>query len=131
MIGNRKYGTLGIIVLPSALISVGAAIFFFIKIVMEAVSLAWHEMIRIEVTGILPHFTFSLFYFNTSVMWILVWIAVALILVLVAAGSFIGTGKRTLPAGTPLFVLFYSFLVPLWLGTAVVRAVFKTGVRWR
>ena len=54
----------------------------------------------------------------------LVWIATALILLLVAMGSFIGTGKRTLPIGTPLFVLFYSFLVPLWLGTAVVRAVY-------
>jgi hypothetical protein len=79
----------------------------------------------------LPHPTFDLFYVNTSAMWFLIFAAVLLILVLISAGSFIGTGKRTLPAGTPLFILFYSFLVPLWLGTAVVRAVFKTGVRWR
>jgi cellulose synthase/poly-beta-1,6-N-acetylglucosamine synthase-like glycosyltransferase len=131
MIGNRKYGTLGLIVLPSALISIGAAIFFFFRILFEFGTMLWHEFIRIEVTGIMPKVAFNLFYFNTSMMWMLVWIAVALILILIAAGSFIGTGKRTLPVGTPLFVLFYSFLVPLWLGTAVVRAVFKTGVRWR
>jgi hypothetical protein len=64
-------------------------------------------------------------------MWFLVLVAVALILVLISTGSFIGTGKRNLPIGTPLFVIFYSFLVPLWLGTAVVRAVFRTGVRCR
>lgn len=131
MIGNRSYGNLGIIVLPSALISIGAGIYFFLRIVFELGQEAMHALLKYEVTGALPHLGFNLFYLNTSTMWFLVWFAVALILLLVAAGSFIGTGKRTLPIGTPLFVLFYSFLVPLWLGTAVVRAVFKTGVRWR
>lgn len=131
MIGNRKYGNLGIIILPSALISIGAAIYFFIRIMYEFWTMLEHEILKIEVTGAWPHFSFNVFYINTSMMWFLVLFAVALILILVATGSFIGTGKRTLPAGTPLFVLLYSFLVPLWLGTAVVRAVFKTGVRWR
>ncbi|HEV3245473.1 MAG TPA: glycosyltransferase [Candidatus Paceibacterota bacterium] len=131
MIGNRKYGHMGLIILPSALISIGAAIFFFFRILFEFSVTIRHELLKIEVTGALPHPGFNLFYLNTSVMWILVWIAVGLILLLIAMGSFIGTGKRTLPIGTPLFVIFYSFLVPLWLGTAVVRAVFKTGVRWR
>lgn len=131
MIGNKKYGNLGIIILPSALISIGAAIFFFFRILFEFATQLQHELLKIEVTGTMPRMGFDLFYFNTSMMGILVWIAIALILLLVAAGSFIATGKRSLPAGTPLFVLFYSFLVPLWLGTAVVRAVFRTGVRWR
>ncbi|MDR3571191.1 MAG: glycosyltransferase [Candidatus Pacebacteria bacterium] len=131
MIGNRNYGNLGIIILPSALISIGAALFFFFKIILEFAVLAQHEFLKIQVTGTVPHPMFSFFYFNTSMMSILVWVAVGLILLLVALGSLIGTGKRTLPIGTPLFVLFYSFLVPLWLGTAVVRAAFKTGVRWR
>jgi cellulose synthase/poly-beta-1,6-N-acetylglucosamine synthase-like glycosyltransferase len=131
MIGNRKYGNLGILILPCALISIGAAIYFFFRIAFELGQEIWHEIIKYEVTGVTPHLSFDLFYMNTSMMWFLVIVAVGLILVLVATGSFIGTGKRTLPAGTPLFVLFYSFLVPLWLGTAVVRAVFKTGVRWR
>lgn len=131
MLGNRKYGNLGLIILPCALISIFAAIYFFFRILYEFGALLYHEIIKLEVTGSLPHVAFNLFYFNTSMMWILVWIAVGLILLLIATGSFIATGKRTLPPGTPLFVIFYSFLVPLWLGTAVVRAVFKTGVRWR
>ncbi len=131
MFGNPKYGNLGLIVLPSALISVGAAIYFFVRILYEFAIMLQHELLKIEVTGALPHAGFNLFYFNTSMMWILVWVAVLFILLLIAMGSLIGTGKRSLPIGTPLFVLFYSFLVPLWLGTAVVRAVFRTGVRWR
>jgi cellulose synthase/poly-beta-1,6-N-acetylglucosamine synthase-like glycosyltransferase len=131
MIGNHKYGNLSILILPSALISVGAGIYFFVRILLEFGQELWHAYVKYQVTGVLPHPSLDLFYLNTSMMWFLVLVAVALILVLIAAGSFIGTGKRTLPIGTPLFVIFYSFLVPLWLGTAVVRAVFRTGVRWR
>ncbi|HTR18991.1 MAG TPA: glycosyltransferase [Candidatus Paceibacterota bacterium] len=131
MIGNRAYGNLGVIVLPSALISIAAGIYFFFRIIFELGQAATHAFLKYQVTGALPHLAFDPFYLNTSMMWFLVWFAVALILVLVAAGSFIGTGKRNLPLGTPLFVLFYSLLVPLWLGTAVVRAIFKTGVQWR
>jgi cellulose synthase/poly-beta-1,6-N-acetylglucosamine synthase-like glycosyltransferase len=131
MVGSRTYGNLGIIVLPTALISIGAGIYFFARTVYYFGISLGQEFTKVRVTGALPHPAFDLFYVNTSTMWFLIFAAVALILVLISAGSFIGTGSRKPPIGTPLFVLFYSFLVPLWLGTAVVRAVFKTGVRWR
>jgi cellulose synthase/poly-beta-1,6-N-acetylglucosamine synthase-like glycosyltransferase len=131
MIGNRSYGNLGLLILPTALISIIAGIYFFVRIVYYLSLSLISEIVRIEVTGAWPHPVFSLFYINTSALWFLIYAAVALILILISAGTFIGTGKRTLPIGTPLFVLFYSFLVPLWLGTALVRALFKTGVRWR
>ena len=79
--------------------------YFFFRIVFEMGESVWHEVLKYEVTGAMPHPAFDLFYFNTSMMWILVFIAVCLILLLIASGSFIGTGKRTLPIGTPLFVL--------------------------
>ena len=133
MIGNRTYGNLGVLILPTALISILAGIYFFVRIMYYLSSRSWqrdnthrsdgcfaasefrpvlckyeHDVVLGIVRGSRPHSAFD-----------------------IAPGSFIGTGKRNLPIGTPLFVLFYSFLVPLWLGTAVVRAVFKTGVRWR
>lgn len=58
-------------------------------------------------------------------------VSVALILLLISMGSYIGTGSKRPPASTPLFLMFYSFLAPLWLVAAVIRAAFKTGVRWR
>lgn len=133
MIGNRAYGNLSIIVLPLALISIGAGIYFFLRIVWFGIRTIADEYTKIAITGTLPHpsFSFEFFYVNTSVMWFVIFIAVGLILVLISAGTYISTGSRKLPLGTPLFVLFYSFLVPLWLGAAVVRAIFRTGVRWR
>jgi cellulose synthase/poly-beta-1,6-N-acetylglucosamine synthase-like glycosyltransferase len=132
MIGDRKYGNLGLIILPTALISIGTGIFFFVRILFDLAQLGLHEYTRIAATGSLPYpEAWNLFYLNTSAMWFLVWVAIILILVLISVGSLIGTGKGRPPIGTPLFLVLYSFLVPLWLGTALVRAVFKTGVRWR
>ncbi len=131
MFGSRRYGNLGMIILPSSLISVGTAIYFFVRIIWEFVQSSMQAYTRISMTESLPHMHFSLFYINTSAMWFIVWLAVSLIIVLISAGSWIGTGSRKVPIGTPLFIAFYCFLVPTWLATAVVRAAFRTGVQWR
>ncbi|QQG37836.1 MAG: glycosyltransferase family 2 protein [Candidatus Kaiserbacteria bacterium] len=131
MIFNRSYGNLGLLVLPLALFSIAAAIYFFCQMIFSAALSLMTTFTRIELTGTLPSPTLELFYINTSAMWILVIVSVALVLALIMAGSRIGTGSKRPPMGTPLFMLFYSFLVPLWLGAAVVRAIFNTGVRWR
>lgn len=131
MLFNRAYGNLGLLVLPLALLSIAAGIYFFVRILLSAASAAVETFVKIELTGMLPYPSFELFYVNTSAMWFLVWVAIAFILVLIIAGSQVGTGRRTPPIGTPLFLIFYSFLVPVWLGAAVIRAVFNTGVRWR
>ena len=131
LFGNREYGNLGILVLPTAFISILAALYFFTRVVWYGTQSIYTEITRVALSGIWPHPGFELFYVNTSALWFLVCIAIALVLALISMGSFIGTGKRLPPAGTPLFLILYGFLVPLWLGTAVVRAAFKTGTRWR
>lgn len=131
MFGNKEFGNLGMIVLPSALVSIGIALFFFVRVFVYSLRELSHLITRTEILGFSYHPSFNLFYFNTSVLWILVWASVILVLTAVAIGSRIGTGKRQLPVGTPLFVLFYGFLAPVWLGMAVFRALFKTGVKWR
>lgn len=133
MIGNRAYGNLGVIVLPFALISIGTGIFFFVRILFSAASTVMNEYVRFQAAGLPQPSSLAIdpFYLPTSVFLFLVWVSVALILILIMAGSFIGTGSRRPPAATPLFLIFYSFLAPLWLCAAVVRALFKTGVRWR
>jgi len=131
MLGAKRYGHLGLIILPAALISVGTGIYFFARIFIATMRALADEYMNIVLTGSLPHVHWSAFYLNTSAMWFLVYVSIALIVVLISAGSWIGTSSRKPPLSTPLFLMLYSFLVPLWLGAAVVRAVFKTGVEWR
>ena len=131
MIGNRAYGNLGLIVLPTALLSIATGIYFFVKILWYGLLNIYDVFTRIQMTGTFPHPSLDLFYINTSALWFLSYTAIVLILILISAGSWLGTGRRMPPAGTPLFILLYGLIVPLWLGTALFRALFKTGVRWR
>lgn len=130
MLGNTKYGTLGLIILPSAVITIFTGIYFFLRILFFGSQAFYQKIVQLQFSGVTtPHF--ELFYVNTSAMWFLIFASVALVLILICIGSLIGTGRRRPPLSTPLFLLFYSFLVPLWLSAAVVRAAFKTGVHWR
>jgi cellulose synthase/poly-beta-1,6-N-acetylglucosamine synthase-like glycosyltransferase len=132
MIGSHKFGNLGLLVLPSTIVSIGIGIYFFVRLLWQTSHDIVNAFTRIAVTETIPRAEFDLFYVNTSALWFIVWLSVAIILVLISAGSWIGTGSRRLPTiGTPLFVFFYCFLVPTWLVAAVYRATFKTGVQWR
>ncbi len=132
MVGNKRFGNLGLIILPSALISIAAGIYFFVRIIWFLLQDFMHYLIRFQATGaVISAPSFDPFYINTSAFIFLIIASVVMIVTLICAGSFIGTGSRRPPASTPLFLIFYSFLAPLWLCTAVVRATFKTGVRWR
>jgi hypothetical protein len=131
MFGNHRYGNLGLLVLPTALTSIGIAIFFFVRIMFNLIRESSHVFARAEIIGFSFDPSFDLFYFNTSAIWILIFFSVGIVVWLISFGSGLGTGSRRLPIGTPLFVAFYSFLVPMWLMAAVVRATFKTGVKWR
>src|SRR3989344_2064395 len=128
---SRSHGNLGLITLPAALISIVTALYFFMRIVWETVSAVLETYARVQLTGALPHPSFELFYVNTSAMWLLVVIATGIVFALICAGSRIGTGRHLPPAATPLFLFLYGFIAPVWLGIAVVRAMFKMGVNWR
>jgi len=131
MYGSLKYGNLGLVVLPIATLSIMSAIYFFVRLIIQSGIEAIHSILRYYETGVFLYPHWSLFYFNTSVLFFLILFAVVFVVVLISTGTYIATGRRMPPRGTPFFLMFYSFLVPFWLGSAVLRAAFKTGVRWR
>lgn len=125
------YGNLGMIILPAALISIAVALFFFARIFWYGAHTVAQTYARAQIIGISFTPSFDLFYINTSAILFLIYVSILLIVVLISVGSLISTGRRLPPSSTPLFIIFYGFLVPLWLATAVVRAFFGTGVRWK
>lgn len=131
MLGSIEFGNLGLFVLPVALVSIGTGMFFFVRIVANLIVSGVQAYERYSLTGTLPHYHFDSFYINTSAMMFLVLASVGLVIALIAAGSWIGHESRRPPLSTPLFILFYGFIAPLWLFAAVARAWLRTGVRWR
>jgi cellulose synthase/poly-beta-1,6-N-acetylglucosamine synthase-like glycosyltransferase len=131
MFGNARYGNLSLIILPTALLSIFTAIFFAVRVTYFMIMSLSHAITRWQILGWqLPSWGMNWFYMNTSMLIFLVVCAVCLVIVLIGIGTHMITGQRRVPMGTALFVLLYSFIVPVWLSAAVVRALFKTGVRW-
>jgi cellulose synthase/poly-beta-1,6-N-acetylglucosamine synthase-like glycosyltransferase len=132
MIGNPKYGNLGLLILPTALLSFGAALYLAARIFSSIINFAVETISRLLVVGISTPGSFdTLFFFNTSFLWLTVYAAIIFTVVLISLGSFLSTGRGRPPVSTPLFLGLYGFIVPVWLGVALVRAVFNMGVRWR
>ena len=131
MFMNRAYGNLGMIILPAALISIAVALFFFARILWYGAHTIAQTYARTQIMGVSFTPSFDAFYINTSATLFLIYVSILIIVVLISVGSLISTDRRLPPTGTPLFIIFYGFLVPLWFATAAVRAFFKTGVRWK
>lgn len=132
MLWNSKYGNLGLLVLPTALISIGTALYFALRMTFYGISSIHHELVKVKFAGISePRFVFDSFFINTSTVLFLVYASILCVIAFIWIGSYLGTGRRTPPAATPFFLLFYGFLAPFWLGAALFRASFRTGVRWK
>lgn len=132
MIGNKKYGNLGLFILPVAILSFAAALFFASRIIWTLADSIFETVTRLSIVGLSPwHTPEPLFFFNTSVMWLIVYLLILLTIVLISFGSFLSSGKRLPPLSTPLFLFIYGFIAPIWLGIALGRAVFGRSVRWR
>jgi len=130
VLGSPQFGHLGVFILPLAFVSVFIAMFFFVRSVVDLALTSYDTYAYVALTGVWPAYQFNPFYINTSAFMFLAAVSLGLVLALIAAGSWIGHETRRPPLSTPLFLLF-GFLTPLWLFTAVVRAGFRTGVRWR
>ena len=131
MIGNPKFGNLGLIILPAALLSFVAALYFAAQLLWSFAQSIADTIARFLLVGFEPLGPASFFFFNTSLLWLTVYTTIALTIFLISLGSFISTGERRPPFSTPIFLTLYSILTPIWLGIALVRAIFNTGVRWR
>lgn len=130
MFGNRRYGNLGLFILPFSAASIATAAIFVCILVYNIVQAIMHTWLRVSIMGFHPSLP-TAFYLNTSAMWFVVWLSVALIAAVIMAGSWIGTGKRRLPQGTITFMLLYSFIAPMWLFNALYKVARGAGVSWR
>lgn len=132
MIGNRKHGTLGVIILPSVIISIFAALFFTAQFVFISIERLISLYVKIETVGFALHWPNipELFFFNTSSITIMSVILVALVIALIYIGKSISR-IRLHPMALPLYITLYPFIAPWWLGNAAVRALLRVQAPWR
>ncbi|OGG44576.1 hypothetical protein A2673_03530 [Candidatus Kaiserbacteria bacterium RIFCSPHIGHO2_01_FULL_50_13] len=130
LFGNPRFGNLGLIVLPAALLSMFAAFFFIGRVLWYGAQELAEAWIRFNAVGITTP-SVDPFFINTSTLILTVYILIALTVVLIALGTRLSTVRGFPPLATPAFLVLYGFMVPLWLSASLVKAVLNTGVSWR
>ncbi len=134
MIGNSKYGALGLITLPIGTLTIGSGILIFAVVIYELVKRLVHfVLVRVGVPlgYTLAVHNFDWFYFPTTVYTLLGLLAICSALLMVAAGKHISKTPGSLGLGFVGYVLLYGFVAPLWLIRSSVDVAFGKRRGWR
>lgn len=134
MFFNRKYGNLGLFVLPIGIIS----IFSFLYIIG---TLFWNNMVKISNTivrlqtiGFTSMFQFPSFdwyFINTGSTTLLSTITLFLTLTILFLSLKLTDGKVRITRGIFYYFFLYGLIAPLWLTKAVFDTVVRKQTRWR
>lgn len=132
MIFNKKYGNVGMLILPMACISIVSVLFVSSVSIYSIIDGLVNWIVRVQIVGInfnMPNF--ELFYVNTEL--------IALVGVVVATGSILmilmskrmSENKFDLGLDLIYYLSLYMFIAPLWIGKAAWNAIFSVKTTWR
>lgn len=128
---NRRYGTLGLFVLPLGLFTIFPPIFLMAFSVAEAAGNAVSAARRIAVIGwTAPSFSLDWFYLDTRATLMLMLAIVALAVVTIALGRKLMGERRSLHPNVALYILLYGFMAPWWLVRACYNVVASSERAW-
>ncbi|MDO8575708.1 MAG: glycosyltransferase [bacterium] len=135
LIGNRRHGVLGMLMLPSAVIAIGSGMLvFFLMLYKLGHSIVTALSVR---TGIplsyafVPHSSFDWFYFPVDFYMFLGVAMLVTSLALVAVGKRISKTPGGIALGLVSYTFLYGLVVPLWLMRATADVTFGKRRDWR
>ena len=138
MLGNRRYGALGMLVLPFGLLAIGSGILLFFVLVFtlgqgavaayqirEGIPLSYSLVPQVSLGG------FDWFYLPASVYLLLAAIAIIASLSLIIIGKRLSRTRGAIIQGIVSYLFLYGFLVPLWLIQAIADVTLGKRRLWR
>ena len=132
MVFNKKYGDLGLIVLPFAAFGVFISVFLFIKGLVSLIKSIWTGFEKIYFGGFYFHFpTFDWFYIDTSAVSILAISLIGLTIFTVWLGHKISTGKWHFSFEFIYFITIYIIISPFWISKAIYNTLTSKEASWR
>lgn len=134
MFFNKKYGHIGIFILPIATTSIFSTLYVAGSTLWNNLTSAIDALVKFQTVGFswrasLP--SFDWFFINTGVLPILALSAVMLTLVILYLSIKMADGQVRLSRGVFYYLLLYIFIVPLWLTKAMFNTIFRRQINWR
>ncbi|KND50208.1 MAG: biofilm PGA synthesis N-glycosyltransferase PgaC [Parcubacteria bacterium C7867-003] len=134
MIFNKKYGNVGVLILPMACISIVSVLFVSGVSILSLIDTFVNWIVKVQTVGINPNFSlpnFEWFYVNTEL--------IALVGTVVAVGSItmilmskrMSEDKFDIGMDLIYYLSLYMFIAPLWIGKAAWNAIFSVKTTWR
>jgi cellulose synthase/poly-beta-1,6-N-acetylglucosamine synthase-like glycosyltransferase len=134
LIGSRRHGALGMLMLPTALLAIASGMLLFAFVIFDSLSNAITALeIRSGVPlsySLVPHTSFDWFYAPTNLYMALAVVALTISYFLVFVGKRISKTPGNLTLGL-VFYLFYGLIVPLWLFRAASDVVLGKQRVWK
>ena len=134
MFFNKKYGHIGIFILPIAASSIFSTLFIAGNTIWNNLSRAIDASVKFQTVGFswkLSPPSFDWFFINTGVLPILASSTVMLTLVILYLSIKMADGKVRISRGIFYYLTLYIFIVPLWLAKAVFNTILRRQVNWR
>ena len=135
MIGNYRYGALGLLVLPIGIVMIGGGVVLFFVLILKFVQTIMNAIaLRVGIPlsySLLPHTGFGWFYLPVTVYFFLIVTAVIASLGMIALGKNLSKTPGSLALGLLSYALLYSFVAPLWLIRATADVALGKKRLWR
>lgn len=136
LIGNRKYGALGTIILPFGLIAIASGILLFsvalVQLLMNLVAaLSMRSGIPLTYAYMPQAPSFDWFYLPSSLYLLLATLTVLASISLIIVGKRLSKTPGPLGLGLVSYAILYGLVVPLWLIRATTDVAFGTHRRWK
>lgn len=129
---RKKYGNLGIYILPMATLSIISAIYLLVISVINFVNLAINQLIKINTIGLTwSGFSFDWFYLNTQVISIASTVALMGTLIIMLISRKLSDGKIKIGVDMLYFLTIYALIAPVWMTKALYNAIFRVKTKWR
>jgi len=134
MFFNKKYGNIGIFILPIAMISIFLTLYTTLLFIWNGVGKIIDVFIKYQTVGFnwkLTTPSFDWFFLNTGTISLLMVIILILTLVILFLSIQIADKQARFQKGIFYYLSLYIFIVPLWLTGAIYNTVFGRKISWK
>ncbi len=133
MFFNKKYGHIGIFILPIATSSIFSTLYIISNTLWNGLSKVFDALVKFQTIGFnwKSSFSFDWFFIDTGVVPFLTLSAILMTLVILYLSIKLADGRFRFTRGIFYYLILYIFLAPLWLSKAVFSTIFRRQISWR
>ena len=133
MFFNKKYGHIGIFILPIATSSIFSSLYIIGQMLQDTLSRILNTLVKFQTIGFswkFPPSSFDWFFINTGALPFLTLSALILTLVILYLSIKMADGKVKITRDIFYYLTLYFFIAPLWLTKAVFSTIFRRPISW-